>query len=242
MSSSCAAARPSRGDVTARAPRIVAFGGGVDEPLREFVLRLTGVETPRVLYLPTAQGDSDAAIARFYEAFGTERCRPSHLRLFGIPPRGIRELVLAQDLVYVAGGNTANMLAIWRVHGLDTILREAWEAGVVLAGVSAGSICWFEEGVTDSFRAQLDGLPCLGFLPGSNCPHYDGEPRRRPAYRELVGGGFPAGLAADDACGLVFHGTTFAEAVASAPGAGAYRVQLVDGAVQETPLPARMLT
>jgi peptidase E len=117
------------------------------------------------------------------------------------------------------------MLAVWRLHGLDAILREAWERGVVLAGSSAGSICWFEAGVTDSFRAELDGIDCLGFLPGSNCPHYDGEDQRRPAYRRLLAEGFPPGLAADDLVGLLFHGRELAEAVTSrTDGAAAYRV------------------
>jgi peptidase E len=133
------------------------------------------------------------------------------------------------------------MLAVWRVHGVDGFLREAWEAGVVLAGVSAGSICWFEAGVTDSFREELDGLACLGFLPGSNCPHYDGEETRRPAYRRLVREGFPPGLAADDFVGLHFRGTELVEAVTSRRGAGAHRVALVDGDVHEEPVAARAL-
>jgi peptidase E len=130
------------------------------------------------------------------------------------------------------------MLAIWRVHGLDRILREAWEAGIVLAGSSAGMICWFEAGVTDSFGPQLEGMrDGLGFLPGSACPHYDGEDLRRPRYRELVAGGFPPGLAADDGVGLRFEGTELAEVVTVRDGARAYAVE-PDG---EAPLEARML-
>ena len=138
----------------------------------------------------------------------------------------------------MSGGNTANMLAIWRVHGFDRILREAWEAGVVLTGGSAGMICWFEAAVTDSFGPQLEGLrDGLGFLPGSACPHYDGEERRRPRYRELVDGGFPAGIAADDGVAVRFEGSELAEVVTARPGATAYRVE--PGA--ETPLEARPL-
>ena len=115
------------------------------------------------------------------------------LRTFPWPPEDLRELILDQDAICVSGGNTANMLAIWRVHGIDELLREAWENGVVLFGASAGMICWFEAGVTDSFGPQLDGMDCLGLLAGSACPHYDGEELRRPRYRELVDGGVPGG-------------------------------------------------
>lgn len=226
-----------------RERNIVALGGyttSADEPLGDFILGLARADEPRILFVPTAGGESDFYVVRFYEAFAG-RARPSHLRLFGIPPPNLRELVLAQDVVFVGGGNTANMLAVWRLHGVDEILREAWEAGIVLAGVSAGSICWFEAGVTDSFRAELDGLECLGFLPGSNCPHYDGEEQRRPAYHRLVAGGLAAGVAADDDVGLHFHGTELVDVVAAREGARAYRVELVDGAVRETPLDTRLL-
>lgn len=211
------------------------------EPVNDHLLELTGADEPRVLFVPTASGDSESYALAFYRAF-RGRARTSDLRLFGIPPPDLRGLVLEQDAIFVGGGNTANMLAVWRLHGLDAILREAWERGIVLAGTSAGSICWFAAGVTDSFRAELDGLECLGFLPGSNCPHYDGEERRRPAYRGLVAAGFPAGLAADDGCGLRFDGTRFVEAVAWRPGARAHRVEPDGtGSVAETPVEPRPL-
>ena len=223
--------------------QILAIGGhGMQpgEPLDDLLLELTGASRPRVLLIPTASAESEAYVVRFYEAFA-RRAEASHLSLFDIPPPDIRSIVLDQDAIFVGGGNTANMLAIWRVHGVDGFLREAWEAGVVLAGVSAGSICWFEAGVTDSFREELDGLDCLGFLPGSNCPHYDGEETRRPAYHRLVAEGFRPGLAADDFVGLRFEGTELAEVVTSRPDAAAYRVELVDGAVREQRLDARRL-
>ena len=211
------------------------------EAVNDLLLELTGAERPRVLFVGTATGDAEAYVVRFYRAFAG-RAQTSDLKLFGIPPPELRELVLSQDAIFVGGGNTANMLAVWRLHGLDAILREAWEQGIVLSGVSAGSICWFAAGVTDSFRAELDGLECLGFLPGSNCPHYDGEARRRPAYRSLVAAGFPAGIAADDGCGLRFDGTRMVEAVSWRPGARAYRVEPDgDGGVVETPVEARTL-
>jgi dipeptidase E len=206
---------------------IVGLGGGADpeqwQLMLDYILGLTGKDRPRVLYLPTAVGDEDAAIAGFFERYAG-RVEPAVLRVFPWPPEDLRELVLSQDAICVSGGNTANMLAIWRVHGIDELLRQAWEEGIVLYGGSAGMICWFEAGITDSFGPQLEGMDCLGFLAGSACPHYDGEERRRPRYRELVDGGFPDGIAADDGVGLHYVGTELAEIVTCRPGATAYRV------------------
>jgi peptidase E len=159
----------------------------------------------------------------FYESFAGLG-ELSHLKTFPWPPRDVRELILSQDAIAVSGGNTANLLAIWKVHGLDGYLREAWEQGVVLWGASAGMICWFEHGVTDSFGPQLEALDCLGFLPGSACPHYDGEEQRRPRYRELVDGGLPGGIAADDGVAIHYVGTEISEIVTCRPGTTAYRV------------------
>jgi peptidase E len=205
------------------------MGGGGDSPeqtrlLHRYALGLTGKERPRVLFVPTAVGDDAAAIVSFYERYEGLAER-AHLPVFPWPPEGLREFVLSFDAINVSGGNTANLLAIWRVHGLDAILREAWEQGVVLYGASAGMICWYEAGVTDSFGPQLEGMrDGLGFLAGSACPHYDGEERRRPRYRELIDGGFPAGIAADDGVALHYEGTELAEVVTCRPGAAAYRV------------------
>jgi dipeptidase E len=208
--------------------QIVGLGGGGDTPeqteqLFRFILDLTGKERPRVLHLPTAVGDSDEGVVFFYDAFA-QHAEASVLRTFPWPPADLRELVLSQDAISVSGGNTANMLAIWRVHGIDAALREAWEQGVILFGASAGMICWFEQGVTDSFGPQLEGMDCLGWLPGSACPHYDGEERRRPRYRELVDGGLAEGIAADDGVGLHYVGTDLREVLTCRPGAAAYRV------------------
>jgi dipeptidase E len=209
--------------------QILGLGGGGDTPeqtraLLAHAFSLTGRERPRVIHVPTAVGDADSAVVAFYE-----RCAGlgelSHLKFHPWPPAGLRELALAQDAIFVGGGSTANMLAIWRVHSFDEILREAWEAGVVLFGWSAGMICWFEAGVTDSFRPGLDGMrDGLGFLAGSACPHYDGEALRRPRYRELVEAGFPEGVAADDGVGLHYVGTELRDVVTCRPGAAAYRV------------------
>src|SRR4051794_15112444 len=147
------------------------------------------------------------------------------LTFYPWPPENLRELALGSDVILVCGGNTANMLAVWRRHGFDRILREAWEAGVLLTGWSAGMICWFEAGVTDSFGPQLTGMnDGLGFLPGSACPHYDGEERRRPVYTSLVRGSFPPGLALDDGVGAHYGGTELREIVTSRPEAGGYWV------------------
>jgi len=175
-------------------------------------------------------------ITKFYEAFG-ERAQATHLGLFGRPRPDMAAVLTGQDIIYVGGGNTANMLAVWRVHGVDRMLREAWEHGVILTGVSAGMICWFEAGVTDSFgplAALRDGL---GFLPGSACPHYDGEKDRRPTYHGLVRARFPAGYAADDGAALHFVDTRLEVCVASRPTAGVYWV----GADGETARPVRLL-
>jgi dipeptidase E len=223
---------------------IVALGGRgqTGGPLNRFLLGLAETERPRVCFLPTAVGDDRAAIVDFYERFPADVCAPSHLELFGVPRGDVRDHLLAQEVVYVSGGNTANMLAVWRVHGVDAILRDAWERGIVLCGPSAGAICWFEGGVTDSFGPQLaPWLDGLGFLSGTFCPHYDGESERRPAYRRLVADGFPAGIAADDAVGVHFVGDELAEVVSERDGAAAYRVELSDGSVRETPLETRVL-
>ena len=191
--------------------------------MHDYVFGIVGKERPRLLFVPTASADNDAYIVWCYERFA-DRVDVSHLKTFPWPPADLRELVLSQDSICVSGGNTANMLAIWRVHGIDTLMREAWENGIVLWGASAGMICWFEHGVTDSFGPGLDATECLGFLPGSACPHYDGEEQRRPRYRALVDNGLPEGFAAEDGVGLHFSGTDLVEAVTCRPGAAAYRV------------------
>jgi peptidase E len=216
-------------------------GGGfmmdAESPLDGFLLSLSPAARPRVCFVPTPAGDRDAVIAAFFEAFARRDCEPSCLRLWGTPD-GPGDLLADQDVIYVSGGNTANALALWRLHGVDEALRAAWERGAVLGGVSAGANCWFEASVTDSFGPRLAPLPDgVGLLPGSFCPHYDGEELRRPTYTALVADGFPPGYAADDGAALHFAGTELVEVVASRPGAHAYRVE--QGS--ETALEARML-
>jgi len=222
---------------------VVAMGGlsWEDEErrrLEDYFLSFARRERPKVLFVPTAAADGAEPTLWAYQQLA-DRADVSHVSFFPWPPTDLRELVLDQDVVYVSGGNTANALAIWRVHGFDAILREAWEAGVVLTGWSAGMICWFEAGVTDSFGPQLEGMrDGLGFLPGSACPHYDGEAERRPVYQRLVAEGYPAGLAADDCVALRFDGTELAEVATAREGSRAYRVT----AEGEEPIEPRLLT
>ncbi len=222
--------------------RILAIGGGnvlsPSSKLEELLLELSGKSRPRVAFLPTAAADSGERIALFHDAFRNRACEPDVVTLFGMPERPA-ERVAAADVVYVNGGNTANALAVWRVHGVDVALRELWERGGVLGGWSAGGICWFEDAPTDSFGPQLRRLgDGLGLLPGSFCPHYDGEPARRPTYTRLVADGMASGYAADDDCGLLFEDGELREVVAQRAGARAYRVTQ-DG---EEPLEARLLS
>jgi dipeptidase E len=213
------------------------MGGRPDPPLWDYVLSLARRQPPRICDVPTASAEGAEWIVWFYEQF-RGRGELSHLKFFPWPPEDLRAFVLDQDVLVVPGGNTANMLAIWRLHGFDAIVREAWEEGVLLAGWSAGMICWFEAGVTDSFGPQLEGMrDGLGFLAGSACPHYDGEELRRPSYQRFVAEGFPSGIAADDGVALHYEGTELAEVVTAREDATAYRVE----PGSETPLAARRL-
>jgi dipeptidase E len=224
-------------------------GGGFsmepENPLLDaFALSLASGPRPRVCFLATAGGDADSYIMRFYRAFGRLDCRPTDLSLFGREVADLETFVAEQDVVYVGGGSTANLLAVWRAHGLDAILRGAWERGTVLCGISAGMNCWFEASVTDSFGPGLAPLTDgLGLLAGSACPHYDGEPERRPTYQRLIASGqLPPGWAADDGAALVFEDDRLVEVVASRPGACAYAVARAPGGeVHERPLQVRYL-
>jgi dipeptidase E len=225
--------------------QIITLGGGgfsmepENPPLDNYILSQARKPKPNVCFVGTAGGDSADYCMRFYAAFSDRDCVPTHLPLFKRTTADLRQFVLRQDVIYVGGGNTANLPAIWRAHGLDTILREAAEQGTLLCGISAGSICWYESGVTDSFGPELAALTNgLGFLTGSNCPHYDGEPRRRPTYHRLIAGGMQDGYAADDGCALHFQEGRLKRAVASRPGASVYRVDRVGGIAVETKLPA----
>jgi dipeptidase E len=215
-----------------RERHIVAVGGAgfSAEPdnfaLERYAINLTGKERPRVCFIPTASGDSQDYINRYNAASEQLPWVPSLLSLFRGENPDLASVVLNQDIIYVGGGNTRNMLVLWREWGLDALIREAWERGIVMTGVSAGSICWFEQGVTDSIPGSLNPLPCLGFLPGSQCPHYDSEVDRQPSYTRFVGSGeMLPGYATDDGVALHYVGTHLERIISSRPAGRAYRVE-----------------
>ena len=215
-------------------------GGGFCDGAARFLAELTGKDRPRMLYIGTAGAEDPTEALRAHDEF-QRHSEVSRLEFFPWPPDDLRSVVLESDLIFVGGGNTANMLAIWRVHGVDELLREALANGTVLSGSSAGGICWFEHGVTDSFGPQLGPMDCLGFLPGSFCPHWDDEEQRRPRFHELLRGGLPAGYAAAARVGLHFVKGVLREVVACDEGSKAYRLELRDGEVVEEPIEARVL-
>jgi dipeptidase E len=226
--------------------QVVAFGGGgfsqeSENPLLDdYVLGLTGTPSPRVCFLPTASGDADHYIVRFYNAF-RDRTRPSHVSLFR-RERGVSDIrshLLAQDLIYVGGGSLISLLGVWRAHGIDSMLREAYEAGVILCGLSAGSLCWFAEAVS-GYHDEVNRVPALGFVRHSNAVHY-GAGNRRAAFHHHLLSGMPAGYAADDGAALRFVGDELVEVVGSRPEARAYKLERRGSRVLETRLATRYL-
>lgn len=235
--------------------QIVAMGGGgfsmePENPLLDdFILSLSDKISPKVCFVPTAAADAASYLVRFYRAFSLKKAIPTDLTLFdpGSLPRRpslsskIAEFIEEQDIIYVSGGNTANQLAMWRSHGIDKVLTEAWRNGKILCGLSAGMICWFRASVTDSF-GHLDQLnDGLGLIDASACPHFDGEPERRPTYHNFIQNGLLGGFAADDGAALHFRGQELVEVVSSRPNASAYRVDYIDGKVVEKRLKTRYL-
>lgn len=215
-----------------------------DNPLLDrFVLRLARKRRPRVCFIATASGDADLYYGKFYAAFAKLPATATHLSLFLPPPGSLRSFVAQQDVFYVGGGSTRNLLVLWKAWGLDVMLRSAWRRGAVLAGISAGAICWFDYGLTDSVATnELHPLRCLGFIGGSCSPHYDGEPERRPMFhRYVANGALPPGYAVDDGAALHFVGRKLAGVVSSRPLAKGYRVRRVEQRAIETALPTRFL-
>jgi peptidase E len=231
--------------------RILTLGGHEfssrppDRAVCELLLRLArerGGERPRICLLPTASGDTSEQIASFYSAFGERSCEPSDLSLFrlGRRPMALRDHLLSQDLVYVGGGSMVNLLAVWEAHDIASILSLAWRQGIVLAGQSAGAMCWFEAGITTS-SGQPRAAAGLGLLPGSLCVHYNNELGRRAAYLDAVCDGMPSGYGLDDYAGLLWEGEGTPSALTARRGARAYRVSSREGEITESPLPARFL-
>lgn len=220
--------------------QIIAMGGGgfSMEPdnllLDQYILKQVKKEQPTICFIPTASGDSDSYIERFYSAFHTLPCKPTHLSLFEPQFEDLHKFVLEQDILYVGGGNTRNMLLLWKEWGLDEALRKAYENGSILAGLSAGSNCWFEEGLTDPINAPMYKLDCLGFLKGSHCPHYDGEEKRRPSYHQLIlEGNMQEGFGVDDGAALHFMDESLFQTVSSRPNAKAYYVKKEEDTIIE---------
>jgi peptidase E len=231
--------------------RILTLGGHEfssrppDRAVCELILRLATERAgrrPRICILPTASGDTAEQIGRFYGAFGERPCDPTDLSLFrlGRSPMELRDHLLEQDLIYTGGGSLLNLLAVWEAHDLEAILSLAWRRGIVLAGQSAGAMCWFEAGITTSSGRPRPGSG-LGLLGGSLCVHYNNEPERRAAYLDAVGDGMPGGYGLDDYAGLIWEGEGRPAAVTARRGARAYRVVASEGGVVESPLPARFL-
>ncbi|MCK8681669.1 peptidase E [Streptomyces lichenis] len=230
--------------------RMALLGGGFstdeDGLLDDWVLGLTGRSRPRVCFVPTASGDAEGYVERFHAAFEGRECEASVLRLSRrtLDDAALRSFLLSQDVVYVGGGSTANLLAVWRAHGVDRLLREAYERGTLLCGISAGANCWAEASHTDSFGPLGPLRDGLGLLPGSVCPHYDSEPGRRPSYRAAVAdGSLPPGWAVDDGVGALFVDEAVDQVVGRTPAAQLYRVERDGtGGIRERALPAVPLT
>lgn len=227
---------------------IIAIGGGgyiadLENPLLDlYVLAQARTRVPSVCYIGTATGDADRLVSRFYTAYSRLACRPTHLPLFARTP-DVRALLMQQDVIYVGGGNTKSMLAVWREWDLPAVLRDAWKAGTVLTGASAGAICWFQHGVTDSWADDLRVLPCLGLLPGTCCPHFDSEADRRPSVHAMVQSGVVGPvLALDDGVGAHFVGRRHVATVSARAHGTAYRVERRRGVVIETALPVERLS
>jgi dipeptidase E len=228
--------------------QIIAMGGGgfsmePDNPaLDRYIIQQTGKETPAVCFLAQASGESLEYTVNFYRAFNQLNCKASHLSLFRPHTGDIEGFLMAQDVIYVGGGNTKSMLALWREWGLHEILRKACEQGTILTGVSAGAICWFEQATTDSIPGKLTVLNCLGYLAGSCSPHYDGEPQRRPTFHRYIGAGdLLPGYAFDDGAAGHFIDGELRCCVSSRPHAKGYRVERVDNFGQETRLETQYL-
>jgi dipeptidase E len=228
---------------------IFAIGGAgfamrhENDALHDYALSLSGASRPRICLLPTASGDPGDQIAAFHQAFGARGCEATHVSLFrlGDRPAPLREQLYSQDLIYVGGGSMLNLLALWKAHGIDDILRGAWRRGVILCGFSAGAMCWFEAGITRS-TGEPSPHPGLALLPGSNCVHYDSDPARREAYLDRIADGMPAGLALGDHVGALFEGRELREVVSGRARPAAHRVELEADAAVERRLDVRPIS
>lgn len=227
--------------------QIIAIGGGgfsmesENLLLDQYVLSQSKKDSPEICFLATASGDAENYIKKFYDFFSMQNCSPSHLSLSAPPMKDLETFLLEKDIIYVGGGSTKNLLALWRKWGIDNMLKKAWNQGIILTGISAGSICWFEEGVTDSFGEGLEPIQCLGFLKGSNCPHYDGKEKRRCSYKNLIKTSkIKEGVAADDGVAIHYINEEIKAIVSSSSDAKAYKV-FFESEVKEEVLPVKFL-
>ena len=221
--------------------QVLAMGGGgftmkpENLKLDQYLLSMTNNKNPKVCFIPTATGDDESYTRRFYSVYKKLDCETSHLSLFSPPEGDLRAFVLDKDIFYVGGGNTRNLLVLWKEWGLDKYLYEAWCNGSIMAGLSAGSICWFEQGLTDSVTGKLLPLECLGFVGGSNCPHFDTEEGRRPSYHEaILDGSMIDGIACDDGVAAHFIDGKLERCVSSLATAKAYHLKNVNGNINES--------
>ncbi len=245
LSALSAVAKAPRSAAGAATRKILIAGGGYGTPFLRYMAQLTGKARPRLCYLPTASADRESGDIAWYES-----CAPlnveAHVQHSFISSyrqnQSWEEALLSMDGIVASGGNTLNQQAIWKAQGIDQVLREAWDRGIVLGGASAGSLCWFEEGTTDSRPKELSIVQCLGFLKGSHCPHYDREAPRRPLYRKLIGSGqLKPGYACDNDAGLYFEDNELKRVVCTRAGAKAYYVSAVNGAVVERELEPELI-
>ena len=231
------AASLNAGSTRAAGRRILIAGGNYNTAFVRYMAELTGKARPKLLFLPTASADRVDGILAWYKTCSTLNVTPMVQESFIASTRMNQtweEVLLSVDGIVVSGGNTLNQQAIWKAQGLDVVLRKAWDQGIVLGGASAGSLCWFEEGTTDSRPKELTTVKCLGFLKGSHCPHYDKEPGRRPLYQKLIASGkMKPGYACDNDAGIYFEDNTVKRVVSTRPGAKVYYVSVVGGKVTE---------
>jgi len=239
------------GPILASAPappeprQIVIAGGGFGTSFIRYMANLTGKDRPRMCYLPTASADSPYGSVRWVQSCAPLNVHPFVQDSFIVSSRmsqSWEEVLLSMDAIVVSGGNTLNQQAIWKAQGIDLVLREAWDRGVILGGASAGSLCWFEEGTTDSRPKELTKIECLGFLRGSHSPHYDGEADRRPTYHRLIESGvLKPGYACDNDAGIHFVDNEVRRVLRTRDDAKVYYVDLVGGNAVERELPAETI-
>lgn len=226
--------------------KVFIFGGGRDKVITRYLISLTQKENPKICFVPTATGDSLETITSWYSSCEDLPFRPYVLNTFidsYTMQKSFEDTIMSMDAILVGGGNTLNMLSIWKSQGIDLALRKAYDAGIVMSGGSAGSLCWFQNGTTDSRPIKISKIECLGWIKGSHCPHYDTEPTRRPVYHDLIKRGelFP-GYACDDKACLYFENEKVVAAVASSAKSKNYFVDLVDGKITERELDTKLIS